>query len=173
MIHFGLSRRAQGFRIERSAHNRLSVRADARGALPESRVILADGPDRHDTALPASALAAHLRTRGFPAATSRSAGGYLCNYLYYRSLDWATGQESPSVIVFVHMPPGPSHGGPLSEERLLHAAQETLRFVLAYAMRQAGQDPLVPRVGSARFASPLEGEADRSRTQAPKSKGAR
>ena len=39
-IHFGLSQSARGFRIERSAHNRANLRADASGALPSSRVIL-------------------------------------------------------------------------------------------------------------------------------------
>src|SRR6266508_2722897 len=41
MIHFGLSEHAKAFRIERSAHNRTAPRADARGALPSSGVILA------------------------------------------------------------------------------------------------------------------------------------
>ena len=92
-IHFGLSQRAKGFRIERSAHNRASPRADASGALPRGHVILPRGPGRLDSPLPASALAAHLEQRGIPAAPSRSAGRYLCNFLYYLSLDWAARQR--------------------------------------------------------------------------------
>ena len=41
MIHFGLSEHAAAFRIERSAHNRVAQRADARGALPKSHAIRA------------------------------------------------------------------------------------------------------------------------------------
>src|SRR5512147_2551560 len=46
MIHFGLSQSAKGFRIERSAHNRASPRADASGALPPNRIIIPRGSDR-------------------------------------------------------------------------------------------------------------------------------
>jgi pyroglutamyl-peptidase len=131
MIHFGVSERANAFRIERSAHNRAALRADASQALPAGRVIRAEGPDRLDTALPASRLAAHLRTSGLPAVTSRSAGSYLCNFLYYHSLDWARRQPDPRLVLFVHVPPLTGQGGTFSPEDLLRGAHETVRFVLA------------------------------------------
>ena len=146
-IHFGLSQRARGFRIERSAHNRAGPRADAAGALPSSRVICPSGPARLDTSLPASALAAHLKQRGIDAAPSRSAGRYLCNFLYYLSLDWAARQDGARTVLFVHMPPGASDGGPLSETELLDGADAILRFALACASKDT--EPLT---------SPLEGE---------------
>ncbi len=130
-IHFGLSQRARGFRIERSAHNRVGLRADAAGALPSSPVICPSGPARLDTSLPAGALAAHLKRRGFEAAPSRAAGLYLCNFLYYLSLDWAARQADAPAILFVHIPPFASHGGPMSEAELLDGAEAILRFVLA------------------------------------------
>jgi pyroglutamyl-peptidase len=130
-IHFGLSQSAKEFRIERSAHNRSSPRADAAGALPQSRVIFPRGPQRLDTSLPASALAVHLNEQGIKAAPSRSAGRYLCNFLYYLSLNWAARQEGAASVLFVHMPPFAAHGGPLSEAELLDGAEAILRFVLA------------------------------------------
>lgn len=133
MIHFGLSERAKAFRIERSAHNRAALRADATGAMPSGPVIRPEGPDRFDTALPAGALAAHLKTCGLPAMASRSAGHYLCNFLYYHSLDWARRQEGARLVLFVHIPPASRRSGPFSEEALLHGAHETLRFVLTFA----------------------------------------
>jgi pyroglutamyl-peptidase len=138
MIHFGLSARAQSFRLERHAHNRVAPRADATGALPGSRVILPQGADRLDTSLPASALAARLNERGFAAATSRSAGRYLCNFLYYRSLEWAARQQHRSLVLFVHIPLGAAQGGPLSESQLLRGAQATLRLVLDFARARDG-----------------------------------
>src|SRR3989337_2741797 len=120
MIHFGLSERAKAFRIERSAHNRAALRADARGAMPSGPVIRPEGPDRFDTALPAVALAAHLKTCGLPAMASRSAGRYLCNFLYYHSLDWARRQESACLVLFVHIPPASGRSGSFSEEALLN-----------------------------------------------------
>jgi pyroglutamyl-peptidase len=149
MIHFGLCQRAVGFRIERSAYNRIAPRADARAALPATRLVLAEGVDRLDTRVPAARLAAHLSKQGLPAASSRSAGRYLCNFLYYHSLAWASRQETPPVALFVHIPRTVAQGGALSDTALLHGAQEVLRFVLAFADTRT-------------LNSPLEGEVDRS-----------
>lgn len=146
MIHFGLSERAKSFRIERSAHNRAARRADAMGAMPSGPVIHLKGPDRFDTELPATALAAHLRRSGLPAVTSRSAGRYLCNFLYYHSLDWARRQKSACLVLFVHIPPASGRSGSFSEEALLHGAHETLRFVLAFAR---AHKRLIPTIGPA------------------------
>jgi pyroglutamyl-peptidase len=129
MIHFGVSQRAKTFRIERSAHNCAARRADAHGLMPSATTIQAEGADRIDTALPAADLAAHLRTSGVAAASSRSAGSYLCNFLYYHSLDWAHRQADPRLVLFVHIPPLDS----VSPEILLRGGREILRFVLACA----------------------------------------
>lgn len=153
MIHFGVCEHAKTFRIEHSAHNHAAPRADARGALPASPVISAEGAARLDTAFPTGALARHLKTSGVAAVTSHSAGHYLCNFLYYHSLDWALRQPAPPLVLFVHIPPLSGTDGPCDETRLLHGAQQILRFVLAFASEQ------VPAPSPA---SPLEGEADRS-----------
>ena len=105
MIHFGVSEHTETFRIEHSAHNHTAARADAGGALPTSPVILVEGAGRLDTAFPAAALARHLQTNGVAAVTSHSAGHYLCNFLYYHSLDWALRQPVPPLVLFVHVPP--------------------------------------------------------------------
>jgi pyroglutamyl-peptidase len=145
MIHFGLSERARSFRIERSAYNRALPRADASRKLPAGPAILADGPGRLDTGLPASTLAAELNARGHAAITSRSAGRYLCNFLYYLSLEWAGRQESPPVALFVHVPHGAPLGGPFNEAQLLHGAEDTLRLVLAFANGRLGATPMADR----------------------------
>jgi len=132
LIHFGVSEDLPVFAIERSAHNRVSPRTDARGATPSGRKISAGGPTRFDTPFPAAKLAAHLRKTGIAARTSRSAGAYLCNFLYYHSLDWAFRQETVPPALFVHIPPLTS-GGAFNRETLLRGAGETLRFVLRYS----------------------------------------
>jgi pyroglutamyl-peptidase len=133
MIHFGVSEHAKTFRIEHSAHNRTAPRADAGGALPASPVILDEGADRLDTAFPAAALARHLETHGVAAVTSHSAGHYLCNFLYYHSLDWALRQSPPPLVLFVHVPPLSGKDGDFSDEMLLRGGQEIVRFILAFA----------------------------------------
>jgi pyroglutamyl-peptidase len=134
MIHFGLSQRATSLRVERTAHNHAARRADASGALPTCTAIRADGPERFETAVPVPVLAAHLRRSGVPAATSRSAGRYLCNFLYYHSLGWAS--RNDCLAVFVHLPPL-NGNGPFSELALVHGAREILRFVLDLAQSHA------------------------------------
>ena len=129
MIHFGVSAQAKSIRIEHSAHNRAVHRADAKGALPCESAISPNGRHRLDTGLPVNALAAHLRAQGHAANASRSCGRYLCNFLYYSSLEWAKREGHDAL--FIHVPLTRAQGGELHEETLLRAAQETLRFVLA------------------------------------------
>ena len=96
---------------------------------------LAGAPGRLDTALPAGALIAALRRRGIAAAPSRSAGRYLCNFLYYLSLDWAARREGSPIVLFVHIPPGASQGGALSDADLLRGGETILRFALSPASK--------------------------------------
>jgi pyroglutamyl-peptidase len=138
ILHLGLSRNAKGFRIEHSAHNVIDFREDARGATPNKRSVLEPGETRLDTAISTGKLARHLRTQDLPAAASRSAGAYLCNYLYYLSLHWARAQGAPCDVTFVHLPPGPRQGGPLSEAELLRGAELILRYLLAFAQDRDG-----------------------------------
>ncbi|HUU67687.1 MAG TPA: pyroglutamyl-peptidase I [Methyloceanibacter sp.] len=147
MIHFGVSATATGLRIERSAHNRAASRTDACGGLPDARAIAPDGAMRLDTALPVTSLAAHLRGSGHPANASRSCGRYLCNFLYYRSLAWA--QMHGSHALFVHVPLTHAQGGAVSQDALLHAGHETLRFVLGAAAAHAAPRPAPARTAHA------------------------
>jgi pyroglutamyl-peptidase len=128
MIHFGVSPRAKTLRIERSAHNRAARRHDASGRLPRTPAISPAGAARLDTSLPVTAIAAHLRAQGHAASASASCGRYLCNFLYYRSLEWAKAQGRDAL--FVHVPLTPAQGGTFSADALLHAAQETVDVVL-------------------------------------------
>jgi pyroglutamyl-peptidase len=146
MIHFGVSQRARSFRIERFAHNRAALRRDAEGALPSRPVIEPEGPARFATDLPAADLAAHLDTYGLPAVASRSAGSYLCNYLYYHSLDWAGRQSDPRVALFIHIPPLAGQRGSIGKTDLLRGAHEIVHFVAAYAGTRA---PLTTPTGPA------------------------
>lgn len=138
ILHLGLSKRAREFRIERFAHNRVETKEDARGALPGARTILALGRDRLSTKLPTQSLTRHLMEHGLPAIASRSAGAYLCNFLYYSSLEWAERQERPCDVSFVHIPPRPRQGGPLSEADLLRGTEAILRYLIAVVAARDG-----------------------------------
>ncbi|HET7210301.1 MAG TPA: hypothetical protein VFI85_00975 [Methyloceanibacter sp.] len=170
MIHFGVSENASAFAIERLAYNRAERECDACGAMPKDRNIRVGGPQRFDTLFPAAALAAHLRRSGIAARTSRSAGAYLCNFLYYHSLGWAQAQRNAPTVIFVHIPPWTRKRGALSREALLHGGAETLRFVLSCAngekpLKRPGRPPIsrseAPR-GDASWGDAHRGEAGSS-----------
>lgn len=133
ILHLGLSKAAKGFRIERSAHNVVVAKADARGDTLSMRKVIELGDQRLDTGISAAKLARHLRAQDLPASASRSAGTYLCNYLYYLSLHWAKAQATSCDAAFVHIPPGPRQGGPLSEADLLRGAELILHHLVAFA----------------------------------------
>lgn len=130
VVHFGLCRGANSFRIERSAYNQASPLEDAANALPPSPAILTGGTPRLDTRLSTAYLARALRQTGVPALPSLSAGRYLCNTLYYLSLDWAARQRPAPLVLFVHIPPAIEHGGYLGQAEILRGAEIILREVL-------------------------------------------
>lgn len=129
VLHFGVSQRSRTFRIERSAHNRVAPREDARGALPAARLIRRNGDARLETPVPAARVARHLRDNGLPAIASASAGSYLCNFLYYLSLDWAREQQTQCDVCFVHVPPATA----LTETELFRGAELILGYLLDHA----------------------------------------
>jgi pyroglutamyl-peptidase len=145
IVHFGLSCLAEDFRIERSAYNRAAPRQDARGALPRSRTIRASGPARIDTCLPTAELAKHLRQHDLPARTSRSAGRYLCNFLYYLSLDRAARQDTACDVCFVHVPPATA----LSETELLRGSKLILCYLLDHIGAREAADQRLAAMESA------------------------
>lgn len=146
LIHFGLSRRAAGFRLERSAHNRTARRTDAAGALPASEIVEAEGADRLDSPFPASSLALALRALGLASQCSSCGGLYLCNYLYYLSLAWAARQSLPCYSLFIHIPPREAEGGPFSDQALVQGASVALRHLLAFAAERRNAPAPMPGI---------------------------
>jgi pyroglutamyl-peptidase len=57
--------------------------------------------------LPVEAIASALQAKGTPAQVSNSAGDYLCNYLYYRSLAHLETLHNPPRAGFLHIPADP------------------------------------------------------------------
>ena len=104
LLMFGLAPRARALRIETRARNTVSLLPDATST-SLSRHTIAAG-DSAAIALPAPVhrLLAAVRTTGVPAALSRDAGRYLCNYLCWRAAEAAGKPGGPHVAVFVHVP---------------------------------------------------------------------
>jgi len=105
VVMFGLAQRTRHLRIETCAHNVCSrVHADVAGRLPSESTIAAGGPMMLALSVPAQRLVTAARGAGAPAAISRDAGSYLCNYLCWRASEAAMKPRGPRLVAFVHVP---------------------------------------------------------------------
>jgi pyroglutamyl-peptidase len=104
LIMFGLAVRTRHVRIETRARNTLTRSVpDVGGHLPLSSTIVAGGPAALSLRAPAQRLLMAARSTGLPAALSRDAGHYLCNYLCWRAAE-AARCGAPQVTCFIHVP---------------------------------------------------------------------
>lgn len=126
-IHFGLSRQAHGFRLERLARNRVATdRVDARGKVP-AKAELAPGLGDIVSTLPVERCAAALNAAGIPAGLSDDCGDYLCNALFFHSCGGLFSGFQPRWAGFVHVPPlGPSFSADWLEKGAHIIIAETL-----------------------------------------------
>jgi pyroglutamyl-peptidase len=128
VVHFGLSRHAEGLVLERIGRKRIdSSRRDAAGFAPPSGFCRRSGPDSLAATVPVEAMVAALTEAGFPAVLSDNAGGYVCNATLYRSLQAAPAGKR--LVGFVHVPPEDTSG--YTRERLASAAMLVLREATA------------------------------------------
>jgi pyroglutamyl-peptidase len=104
LLMFGLAIRARKLRIETSARNSLGRNPDATGKIPPAAAIAPGGPPRLTMETPAQALLAAARAAQVPAAISRDAGNYICNYLCWRATEMAQKPKGPRYAAFVHVP---------------------------------------------------------------------
>jgi pyroglutamyl-peptidase len=105
LLMFGLAVRSRTLRVETCARNALTrLVPDAAGALPQSDQIAAAAASTLPLSAPAQRLVMAARAAGVPAAVSRDAGRYLCNYLCWRACEAATQNGAPRVFAFIHVP---------------------------------------------------------------------
>lgn len=106
VIAFGISGE-RCYRIERIARNLDSCGGpDNRGEVRLSCRIIEDGPGSYEAPYPHAALARKLQEKGFPWRFSDSAGGFLCNHLFYHLCHLtASGHSGVYSCIFIHVPP--------------------------------------------------------------------
>lgn len=127
LIMFGLAMRSRTVRIEMQARNAVTrAIADAAGQRPTALSIVHDGPGFRALPAPAHRLLAAARASGVPAALSRDAGRYLCNYLCWRASELAAKAGSLRLAAFVHVPPvrpGGARRPPMTFDALVGAGE--------------------------------------------------
>jgi pyroglutamyl-peptidase len=104
LVMFGLAARTKHLRIETRARNALTqLLPDAGGHVPMTATIQLEAPPTLALRVPAQRLLMAARSTGVPAALSRDAGRYLCNYLCWRATEAAC-NGGPQVAAFIHIP---------------------------------------------------------------------
>ena len=90
------------------ARNRdAAVSADNRGVVRRKAAILPGGRATFVSSAPAARIARAIRAAGAPARVSNSAGGFVCNHLYYLGGCFLA-EERPAVpFIFLHVPAAP------------------------------------------------------------------
>ena len=104
LLMFGLAGRTKHVRIETRARNACSRRLpDAGGHVPVSATIAPEAPATLPLRSSGQRLVLAAQAAGVPAALSRDAGRYLCNYLCWRAAE-ASGADAPRLTAFIHVP---------------------------------------------------------------------
>ena len=140
VLLFGLATRTPFLRIETRALNRRSTLfADVRGCRPTNVAITPRAPVVMRGNAPHQRLAVAARRAGVEAQLSCNAGGYLCNYIYWRALELTAGQP---LVQFVHVP----------SVRWEPAAQP--RAMTLDDLTRAGTEMLMVLIAAARHGAP-------------------
>jgi pyroglutamyl-peptidase len=77
---------------------------DNLGEQPVDRPAIAGGPAAYFANLPVKAIVAALREAGLPASLSNSAGGFVCNHLFYGACHLRETRYSAMRVGFIHVP---------------------------------------------------------------------
>ncbi|CDJ64912.1 chromatin organization modifier domain-containing protein, putative [Eimeria necatrix] len=125
-LHFGVNMRSNRWMLETNAKNDARFTCvDAKGCRPQTERISCCMPleYRLRSSFCLEPIAANLRERGFPCGVSDDAGCFVCNFLYFKSLQES--QMSGVNALFVHVPPFSE----LSLQQQLSAALQLLSIL--------------------------------------------
>jgi len=105
VVHLGLAAGRPAITVERWAHNLADYpMPDTSGAQPQGECLSEAGSWRHAASLDVAAAVQALRAGGAPAEASSSAGAFVCNAVFYATLDWTAAQRHDAPVGFVHLP---------------------------------------------------------------------
>src|SRR5271163_727295 len=120
--------------VERFARNLDDAAApDNLGHLRKAVAIAEGAPERLEAAAPVKAIAGAIREAGIPARVSRSAGGFVCNHLYFGALQYLRDEGWATPALFVHLPATPGQTPPAARARRLTAAEAATALKAAAA----------------------------------------
>ena len=103
-------------RVERKARNRDDALAPDNRGIVRGRggAIVSGGRETFVSSAPVARIARAIRAAGLPARVSNSAGGFVCNHLYYLGGRFLA-EDRPSVpFAFLHVPAAPGQAAALA-----------------------------------------------------------
>ena len=139
VLMFGLAARTRFVRVETHARNARSILfPDVSGHRADERAIARGKPALTGRA-PFWRLLGAARAARVPTRTSRDAGRYLCNYVYWRALE--ASRSGTPLAQFIHIPPvansrrRPGRKRRMTQAALLRAGEAILLALLAARRR--------------------------------------
>jgi pyroglutamyl-peptidase len=139
LVMFGLAGRTRDVRVETRARNALTrLLPDVGGFVPATATIDPHAPPALSLRAPVQRLLLAAQATGVPAALSRDAGRYLCNYLCWRAVEATGCMGAPRVVAFIHVPSVPRSQSrwprsALTLEDLAQAGEAIVRAALVAA----------------------------------------
>ena len=103
LLEFGLSAKATGFTLECIARNEIGASPDNAGLKPDEGPIEKDAPLVFPSALPLEDFYEALGKSDIPRDFSESAGSYVCNHLFFKTMQLPKTQR-PALAGFIHIP---------------------------------------------------------------------
>jgi pyroglutamyl-peptidase len=105
VVHLGLAEGRARLALERAALNVMAYRIpDNAGYRAEGEPCVPEGPAAYFASLPLPEMLAALTAEGIPAYVSNTAGTYLCNHVFFRTLHEIATRELTARAGFVHLP---------------------------------------------------------------------
>lgn len=99
IIMFGYASSVDGLRVESQAHNMVkSVQADVDGCVMTDHRQDGGGPEIRPVGFPVDQLSAAIEAAGCDVQISDSAGGYVCNWVFYAALG-----RADTIASFIHV----------------------------------------------------------------------
>lgn len=103
VIAFGQAAGRDSIELETLAVNKLHAEiADNQGYRPEHQLISQEGAPSYLSSLPVAGIEGALLRAGLPVRQSKTAGTFVCNYLFYRLME--TNQDTLRLCGFIHVP---------------------------------------------------------------------
>ena len=103
VVCFGQAKR-DAISVERFALNLDGSESEDNDGVVSTAEIDPNGPVAYRSTLPVDEIVAALRAEGLPAETSRSAGGFLCNHVFYALMRLIETERPATRGGFVHVP---------------------------------------------------------------------